>query len=73
MLKKTIYNVTPMFDEEHIFHTRGWRVVDHPDQADFLLFSGGADINPMRYNQARLQYTHTNEQRDEVEFLIAQK
>lgn len=41
--------------------------VDTPEEADIVLFSGGADINPSLYNCKCSPHTHYNDYRDKLE------
>lgn len=53
--------------EGKIFLARNWNVVDLPSEADFLCWTGGADISPELYGQKRLPRTGTNPRRDAYE------
>jgi anthranilate/para-aminobenzoate synthase component II len=46
-------------------------VVDNYLDADFICFTGGADISPKYYHQKPHPITHSNAKRDEYEFGIA--
>lgn len=71
---KTFFNVTPMFGESSIFKERGWAELQAPEHADFLIFSGGADVDPTRYHEENTHsYVSANsQQRDSREFAIAE-
>lgn len=45
----------------------GWQVVSTPEEADFLQFTGGADINPQLYGDEQHHTTTFSPQRDAFE------
>lgn len=53
--------------ETVMFQRQGWNVVKDPTAADFLCWTGGADIDPSFYGQTYHRTTHTNGARDAYE------
>lgn len=53
-------------------HYASWikdhKLVDTPQEADVLFFTGGEDITPMYYGENKGKFTSCNSKRDEVEF-----
>ena len=49
-----------------MFLEAGWDVLDHPEQADLICFSGGSDVSPMLYEEASLTETQCDPNRDQV-------
>jgi gamma-glutamyl-gamma-aminobutyrate hydrolase PuuD len=45
----------------------GWQIVNTPEAAEFLQFTGGADISPSLYKDAEHPTTHASPKRDEYE------
>ena len=43
------------------------KLVNNPDEADILLFTGGEDVNPAIYGEPVGKRTYFNEQRDKIE------
>lgn len=50
-----------------MFIRNGWEVVDDFDKADFLQFTGGADVDPMLYQQPKNPSTYSDPARDSRE------
>ena len=44
-----------------------WQIVNHPDDADFLQFTGGEDVSPMLYDEPKHPATFCNPARDQKE------
>lgn len=51
----------------------GFNMVATPDEAEFIVFTGGADISPMLYGEVSLPYTSPNVQRDIEEIQLFYK
>lgn len=58
-------------------HYTNWinnhEVVDNPEKADILFFTGGEDVTPLLYGEEIGSYTHCNLDRDHRELLIFNK
>ncbi len=50
-----------------MFRDRGWEVVDSPEEADLLQFTGGEDVSPFMYGEASHPTTHSRKMRDDYE------
>ncbi len=50
-----------------MFVANNWKIVDDPDDAEFLQFTGGADVSPMLYGEPKHPSTYNNPQRDDQE------
>jgi carbamoylphosphate synthase small subunit len=48
----------------------GYVGATHPDEADWVLFTGGEDVDPAFYDEPRLQRTFSNPARDQREQVI---
>lgn len=48
----------------------GCKNVDNLDDAEIVIFTGGADVSPSLYGQKRIQGTYCDPRRDEVEIKI---
>lgn len=55
---------------KRMFSAAGWEVVNTPEEADYLQFTGGADINPALYGEFEHPQTYFNTQRDEQEVAV---
>ena len=53
-----------------MFVARGFEIVPGIDKADFVQFTGGSDVNPSLYGEARHPTTHYNSERDQREARI---
>tara|TARA_Y100001951_G_C11298065_1_gene277568 strand:- start:22559 stop:23185 length:627 start_codon:yes stop_codon:yes gene_type:complete len=71
MPKVLIVGQGVMFQE--MFERHGWEVVDSFDDAEFLQFTGGSDVNPVFYGEAVHPRTFYDTRRDEEEAAIYQK
>lgn len=56
--------------EGNLFVQQGWNVVLDHKKADFICFTGGADISPKFYGAEKHPYTHTNPHRDSYEEMM---
>jgi gamma-glutamyl-gamma-aminobutyrate hydrolase PuuD len=52
---------------EKMFVSNDWTVVPNPDDAEYIQFTGGADVSPMLYGEPRHPRTYNNLRRDEEE------
>lgn len=60
----------------HMFQQAGWELIDNPLQADMIQFTGGEDVTPALYGEAKHPYTGNSFKRDLFEagyFAIAQR
>ncbi len=53
-----------------MFKNRGWEVVNNINDADLVQFTGGSDVSPSMYKEARHPATQSNPERDKKEALI---
>lgn len=53
-----------------MFLKNGWRVVDHPEDADLIQFTGGPDVHPAFYKEGKHPKTSNDPARDAAEWLI---
>jgi len=52
---------------ERMFMKNNWEIVNNLDDADFLQFTGGADVDPMLYSEPKHPTTHSSPSRDSIE------
>lgn len=71
-MKKKVYIVGNAFRGSFVtmFSKRGWDIVDTPEEAEYLQFTGGADINPQIYSHAKHPTTSFSVGRDEQEVQV---
>jgi gamma-glutamyl-gamma-aminobutyrate hydrolase PuuD len=50
-----------------MFIKNGWEIVDDPDSADLLQFTGGSDVDPSYYGEERHATTYSDPRRDAYE------
>lgn len=55
--------------EGQMFRQQGWNVILDPDKADFVCFTGGADISPKFYGAGFHPTTSVSSRRDEFEMM----
>lgn len=56
---------------EDMFRKRGWEIVSSTGaEPDLVQFTGGADVSPAFYHEAKHPASHTDPRRDEYEFGI---
>lgn len=53
-----------------MFHKAGWANVFEPSLADFICFTGGADVSPELYGQVNKGLSYTNPERDKREVAL---
>ena len=53
-----------------MFHSNAWRSVDDPQLADFICFTGGADVSPHLYGEKNEGLSHCDPKRDDREVAI---
>lgn len=63
----SVYIVGGDYAIQRMFEARGWGVVNNPDEADVLQFTGGADVSPHLYGEKPHHTTYSDVQRDVVE------
>jgi gamma-glutamyl-gamma-aminobutyrate hydrolase PuuD len=56
-----------------MFKYRGWNIVDNENEAEAIIFTGGADINPVLYGERILKCTNINLRRDLEEVKLFKK
>lgn len=75
--KKKVLVVGGDYAVEEIFSRRNWVVTTNvntsPDELDLVVFTGGADIDPMSYNRPNEGSIHTNPKRDAFELWAYEK
>lgn len=69
---KSVYVVPPEYGVDTLFSSFGYKTVSSPYDADAIVFTGGADIDPGLYGQERLPDTFTNPVRDQIETRLFQ-
>lgn len=60
-------------DEIHMFRSNGYTVVQDVAEADIVVFTGGADINPALYGEKPHPRTHFGYERDRLELQVYRK
>ncbi len=66
-------NPPTLGDEYYLFRSKGFKVVEKVDNADIVVFTGGADINPALYGEKPHDRTHWIYERDKRELEIYRK
>lgn len=66
-MSKKVFIVGHGADYERMFLKRGWESVTNVRQADLVQFTGGEDVSPQMYKQAKHPTTRNNPQRDKNE------
>jgi gamma-glutamyl-gamma-aminobutyrate hydrolase PuuD len=66
----SVYVVGADLGVERMFWTRGWTVLDTIDKADLVQFTGGSDVHPSYYGEAKLPQTSCDLKRDAREMNI---
>ncbi len=68
---KTVYIVGNDYTISTMFLRRGWRLVDYIDEKiDLIQFTGGEDVDPSYYGEARHPMTRSNPKRDAAEAAV---
>ncbi len=68
---KTVYIVGNDYTISTMFLRRGWRLVDYIDEKiDLIQFTGGEDVDPSYYKEARHPMTRSNPKRDAAEAAV---
>lgn len=67
MKRPKVYVVGREHAYERMFMGNGWTVVDSPEEADAIQFTGGADVDPMLYGEPKHPSTGCNAMRDSGE------
>lgn len=63
----SVYIVGGGRDFEVMFLKESWTIARHPDEADYLQFTGGSDVDPMLYFQPKHATTACDPSRDSRE------
>lgn len=63
----SVYIVGGDYAIQRMFEARGWGVVNNPDEADVLQFTGGADVSPYLYGEQPHHTTYSDVKRDQFE------
>lgn len=66
-MKKIVHVIGNEAAYMQMFLKNGWDVVGSPDDAEFIQFTGGADVSPMLYGETKHPTTYSNPKRDEFE------
>lgn len=66
-MKKKAYIVGGDYLISHMLADRGWDETDKIEDADLVIFTGGADISPEIYGGQNLGLSYTNPRRDDRE------
>jgi len=66
----SVYVVGPDYSVSHMFQSEGWDIARHPDEADLIQFTGGADIGADLYGAEEHSTTYSYQQRDDVEVSV---
>lgn len=70
-MHKKIYVVGNQID--YVNWIENCEIVDHPEKADILFFTGGEDVTPELYGEKVGSYTYSNLKRDVFELNIFDK
>lgn len=70
MSKPKVHIVHSSYQYVSMFESEGWEVVPTLAEADFVQFTGGADVSPHLYNHPKLAVTHNDVKRDVREQVI---
>lgn len=70
MPKSKVFIVESGLSYFSMFRHAGWEHTSHMKEADLVLFTGGSDVSPELYGQAKHTTTHPNPARDFRERLI---
>ena len=62
-----VFIVGKDYSIERMFVNQGWNIVRDIDKAEYVQFTGGADVSPMLYGEPRHPRTGTSPSRDEQE------
>lgn len=64
MKQKTYFIESPNIEYIDMFRLWGWQLTSHALEADVVVFTGGSDVSPSLYNQARHPRTFSSPARD---------
>lgn len=68
--KRYVYIVEPDHQYIRMFKARGWELTDDILAADLIQFTGGHDVTPSLYGEAKHETTDCNPMRDRREIII---
>lgn len=71
-MSRNVFIVADSIGYEDMYEEFGWKCVETLDDADLIQFTGGEDVSPNLYNQARHVTTYCNPDRDRYEKLVFQ-
>lgn len=63
-MSKTVFIESGNTSYSKLFIDAGFTEVNHPEEAEIIVFTGGADVTPMFYGEAAHEYTHFSLVRD---------
>jgi gamma-glutamyl-gamma-aminobutyrate hydrolase PuuD len=66
-MKPSVYVIGAEREYEQMYLRNGWNVVNNADDADLIQFTGGADVDPMLYEEPRHPSTYSEPRRDSKE------
>lgn len=66
-MKKAYIILGSRFGEQHVLKAYGFEVVQDMKEADFVVFTGGADISPSLYGEEHHPSVYCSEERDAAE------
>jgi gamma-glutamyl-gamma-aminobutyrate hydrolase PuuD len=72
-MKPSVYVIGREHEYEQMFLRHGWSLVNSPEDADLIQFTGGADVDPMLYEEPRHPRTYSDPDRDSKEANIYNK
>lgn len=65
-----VYIVGASLGYQKMFYKRGWELSSNIIEADLVQFTGGEDVSPFMYGEARHPCTYSNKTRDKKESVI---
>ena len=65
-----VFVVGPDYGISRMFMQLGWSVARDPEEADLIQFTGGEDVDPSYYGEAKHPATHSNPKRDAAEAAV---
>lgn len=68
--RRKVFIVGYMAGYDTMFKVHGWEIVDNIYKADLVQFTGGEDVSPDLYGEAKHSRTHSNPDRDHRERIV---